>query len=95
MTDSIFIEGMELVRVRRSLPESETMTKTQETHMAECDRSVMRNVFKSNICKQPMFDSDGLMTSEEGAIYRTPSGRFVTQKQVDSVFPEARNRKHA
>ncbi|WP_298220708.1 hypothetical protein [Halothiobacillus sp.] len=89
MTDSIFIEGMELVRIKR-------LTSNGESNSQE-DRQFRRaeRDLKAQGVHRVYYDENDLMTCEQGPVYALHGRRYITQEQIDAHYPEARNRKHA
>ena len=89
MTDSIFIEGMELVRIKR-------LTSNGESNSQE-DRQFRRaeRDLKAQGVHRVYYDENDLMTCEQGPVYSLHGRRYITQEQIDAHYPEARNRKHA
>ncbi len=87
MTDSIFIEGMELVRIKR-------LTSNGEANSQE-DRQFRRaeRDLKAQGVHRVYYDENDLMTCEQGAVYSLHGRRYITQEQIDAHYPDARNRK--
>ena len=78
MTDSIFIEGIELIPVHRS----------------HANRYVLEHPDLKEVTGV-RYGADGWLHSDQGRIYSMHNRRFLTADQIDAVYPEARNRKHA
>jgi len=90
--NNMIIEGIELVRVKRSAPLAETITDYLKRVMSADDRNIMESVKASGVCTNPRFDEFGDMESDQGAVYALPKGGFVTQYTLDKKYPEARTR---
>jgi len=77
------VEGIELVRVKRSAPLAETITDYLKRVMSADDRNTMESVKASGVCTNPRFDEFGDMESDEGAIYAIPGRQYTTQSRID------------
>ena len=88
MTDNIFIEGIELVRVKRLKSEKDYETSQERNHFRRAERDL-----KAEGVHRVYYDKNDLMMCEQGAVYSTPGMRYVTQAQIDAVYPEAVKRK--
>ena len=80
MTENIFIHGIELVRVTQSAGQKDAATE-------KLDRRIMKHADLAGI-KGLRFEK-GLLTSDDGPVYSLHGRRFMTQKQIDAVYPDA------
>lgn len=78
------IEGIELVRVKRSAPLAETITDYLKRVMSADDRNIIESVRSSGVCTNPRFDEFGLMESDQGAIFAMPGRQYTTQSRIDA-----------
>jgi len=78
------IEGIDLIRVKRSAPLAETITDYLKRVMSADDRNVMESVKASGACTNPRFDVYGLMESDQGAIYAMPGRQYITQSHIEA-----------
>lgn len=90
MTDSIFIEGMELVRIKRLTDENKKSNGQELRQFRRAEKDL-----KAQGVHRVYYDENDLMTCEQGAVYSLHGRRYITQEQIDAHYPEARNRKHA
>lgn len=89
MTDSIFIEGIELVRIKRLTSKGESNTQ-EDRQFRRAERDL-----KAQGVHRVYYDENDLMTCEQGPVCALHDRRYITQEQIDAHYPEARNRKHA
>lgn len=88
MSDSIFVEGIELVRVKRLKSENDYETSQERNHFRRAERDL-----KAQGVNRLYYDENDLMTCEQGAVYSLHNRRYITQAQIDAVYPEAGKRK--
>ncbi len=87
MTDNIFINGLELVRVKRLAGVNGVSSGTEDRHFRRAERDL-----KEQGVMRVWYDENDLMVSEHGAIYSRHGQRYVTQAQIDARYPEAGKR---
>ncbi len=84
MTDNIFVNGLELVRVKRLSPERTEFNSQEDRHFRRAERDL-----KAQGVMRVWYDENDLMTCEQGAVYSLHDRRFITQAQIDAHYPEA------
>ncbi len=87
MTDNIFIEGIELVRVKRLAGENGVSSGTEERQFRRAERDL-----KKKGVMRVWYDENDLMTCEQGAVYARHGRRYITQARIDAHYPEAGKR---
>ncbi|OZB49422.1 MAG: hypothetical protein B7X60_01285 [Polynucleobacter sp. 39-45-136] len=82
MTENIWIEGIELVRVKRLAGENGVSSGTEERQFRRAERDL-----KEKGVMRVWYDENDLMTCEKGAVYARHGRRFVTQNEIDEKYP--------
>jgi len=80
MTENIWVEGIELVRVKRLAGENGVSSGTEERHFRRAERDL-----KEKGVMRVWYDENDLMTSEKGAVYALHGRGYVTQLRIDEV----------
>lgn len=80
MTENIWLEGIELVRVKRLLSADGGWGNAE---LLQFKRAV--KYMKDRGVTGVRYDEDGLMICGQGAVYALHGGAYVTQEKVDSV----------
>lgn len=89
MTKNIWIEGIELVRIAQLWQEK--LRKPSPQDQRQYNRAVKE--LKSRGIGGVMYDSEGYLTSDQGAVYALHGCGYVTQERIDSCYPMAASRK--
>jgi len=82
--NNVIVEGIELVRVKKSAPLAATITEHLRRVMASDNRGIMESVRNSGVCTNPRFDEFGDMESDQGAIYAMPGRQYTTKDRIDA-----------
>lgn len=85
MTNSVFIEGIELVRIRRLTNDgfSSKPNSQEDRHFRRAERDL-----KEMGINRVFYDENDLMTCEQGAVYALHGSRYVTQSRIDEIYTE-------
>lgn len=80
MTENIWVEGIELVRVKRLSPERTEFNSQEDRHFRRAERYL-----KAQGVMRVWYDENDLMTCEQGAVYALHGRGYVTQSRIDEV----------
>lgn len=87
MTENIWVEGIELVRIKRLSPERTEFNSQEDRHFRRAERDL-----KEQGVMRVWYDENDLMTCEQGAVYSRHGRRYITQARIDAHYPEAGKR---
>lgn len=88
MTENIWVNGLELVRIKRMTDENKKSNGQELRQFRRAERDL-----KAQGVHRVYYDENDLMTCEQGAVYSLHGRRYITQEQIDAHYPDARNRK--